>query len=71
MGLERARPYVEATEVMARIGQSSGQLAEPQPTTPDVQRRIQVRPTAFEVAVGEVVIGDLADQKEIPLAFLF
>ena len=42
MGSERGRPYVEATEVMARIGQSSGQPAERQPTTPDVQRRIQV-----------------------------
>jgi hypothetical protein len=31
MGPERGRPYVEATEVMARIGQSSGQLAERQP----------------------------------------
>jgi hypothetical protein len=71
MGLERARPHVEATEVMARIGQSSGQLAERQPTTPDVQRRIQVSTDRIEVAVGEVVIGDLADQKEIPLAFLF
>jgi len=71
MGSERGRPYVEATEVMARIGQSSGQPAERQPTTPDVLRRIQVSTDRIEVAVGEVVIGDLADQKEIPLAFLF
>jgi len=56
---------------MARIGQSSGQLAERQPTIPDVQRRYQVSTDRIEVAVGEVVIGDLADQKEIPLAFLF
>ena len=66
-----ADPMSKPLKVMARIGQSSGQLAERQPTTPDVQRRIQVSTDRIEVAVGEVVIGDLADQKEIPLAFLF
>jgi hypothetical protein len=63
---ERRRSNIEAVEVAARIRQSLSQIAERQPTTADVERRVQVSTDRTQVATGEVVIGDLTNQEEIP-----
>jgi hypothetical protein len=66
-GAKRSRPYVEIAEVAAWICQPAGQLSERDPATADVQRRIEVATDRIELAAREVIIGNFADQEEVPL----
>ena len=62
MGAKRCRSHIKAAEVAIRITQTAGQVSKGQPAAADIQRRIQVSSHSIEVAVGEVIVWNFADE---------